>query len=333
MTDRTKPALARYPGRACLLGEHCDWAGGSSLAVPLPMGITVRGEDATEPNRITIEAVLDGVKLHGDWHRSAEIAAGSGPLRFVPAALVALRARGNTPPATALEVTSDLPAGRGFSSSAAFTLAVVDVLTQRSGHTLQPLEAADIAYQVEHDLLGVDCGRLDQIACASRAPVFIRWAEGAHDVRPVQPGAPFHLVVVALPTPRDTPAILSALRRDFMSPDSSAAKRAFRIFADSAEAGVEALEQGDAALLGSAMNEAQSAYREHFHRRLPELRAPALEQACADLVGRGALGAKFSGAGGEGSVVALFASREKAVDAVAKMNAGRLAKGYYALVQ
>ncbi|MGI9626135.1 MAG: mevalonate kinase family protein, partial [Longimicrobiales bacterium] len=203
-TRSTGPSLARYPGRSCLLGEHCDWAGGSSLTVPLPMGITVRGLDGPEGNKITLDTVLDGAPKQSSWHPSGGVDPEGGPLRFVPAALVALHARGIHPPPTLLRVTSDLPAGRGFSSSAAFTLAVVDALAQRAGHTFDPLEVADIAYEVEHDLLGVACGRLDQIACASRAPVFVRWADGTHVVQPAKPGTDFHLVVIALPTPRDT---------------------------------------------------------------------------------------------------------------------------------
>ena len=29
----------RYPGRALVLGDHCDWAGGCGLTVPIPLGI------------------------------------------------------------------------------------------------------------------------------------------------------------------------------------------------------------------------------------------------------------------------------------------------------
>ena len=37
----------RYPGRVCLLGEHCDWAGGASLAAPMSLGVGVVVEPAT----------------------------------------------------------------------------------------------------------------------------------------------------------------------------------------------------------------------------------------------------------------------------------------------
>jgi mevalonate kinase len=56
------------------------------------------------------------------------------------------------------------------------------------------------------------------------------------------------------------------------------------------------------------MDAAQAAYEEHL-LSMPELAAPELVRVCAAMRGRGAAGAKFSGAGGDGSVVALFAER------------------------
>ena len=48
--------IIRYPGRACLLGEHCDWAGGSPT-VPLPLGVQVEVEAGLSDIHLT--------ELHG----------------------------------------------------------------------------------------------------------------------------------------------------------------------------------------------------------------------------------------------------------------------------
>ena len=53
--------LRRYPGRACLLGEHCDWYGGSSLAVPLPMAVHAVCHPGSA--RLSISAEMDGRTL------------------------------------------------------------------------------------------------------------------------------------------------------------------------------------------------------------------------------------------------------------------------------
>lgn len=306
------------PGRVCLLGEHCDWAGGSSLAAPLPMTVTVRADAADEG--LSVRTTLEGEVLEGRWPAEGEVDPAGGPLRFVPAAAAALAHRGLGPTATRLHVQSDLPAGRGFSSSAAFSVALLDALARRAGAALGDLELAELAYHVERELLGVSCGRLDQLASAlgrggpgGPSAALLRWERGrAREVHKVPLGARFHLVVGAFAAPRDTPAILAALNRAFsgLSEDAEAVRatrRALAVFAEEAEASALRLRAGDAAALGESMNRAQRAYDLELAAHLPELHAPGLRAATTALREAGALGAKFSGAGGDGSVVALFA--------------------------
>ena len=74
----------RYPGRACILGEHCDWAGGASLTTPLPMGIVIRAEPGL--SKVTVRSEMNNELLEGSWSPVGP-KIGRGPLRFVPAAL------------------------------------------------------------------------------------------------------------------------------------------------------------------------------------------------------------------------------------------------------
>lgn len=69
------------------------------------------------------------------------------------------------------------------------------------------------------------------------------------------------------------------------------------------------------------MNSAQIAYERWLHAELPELRAPVMVRTCAELRRDGALAAKFSGAGGEGSVIALFPTEMSARVAVERLEA------------
>ena len=66
------------------------------------------------------------------------------------------------------------------------------------------------------------------------------------------------------------------------------------------------------------MNAAQDAYEAHL-LSLPALAAPQLVRACSDLRRWGAHGAKFSGAGGDGSVIALFDDHHIAEQACMKL--------------
>jgi len=312
-----------YPGRLCLVGEHCDWAGGSSLAVPLEQGTGVAAERGHGGARVSMRTVLDGTEQSGDWPCAGHVDRDGGLLRFVPAALHLLTILGLDPPPSTIEVSSDLPTGRGFSSSATFTLAILDALARLAGHTLSGATLARMAFDVEHELLGVECGQLDQLACASRAPVLIDWdtddADG-YQLQSVAPGMDFHLLVGVFPAPRDTRAILAALNGNHADGGEFTGP-AFAVFAESARSGAAALASGDARQLGAEMNRAQTAYETYLERKLPELAAPGLRKACHLLRKAGALGSKFSGAGGDGSVVGLFENAVSAASAAALLDA------------
>jgi len=302
----------RYPGRALVLGDHCDWAGGCSLTIPLPLGIELTAEPST--SSVSVHSELDGEVIEGTWAHS-DPKPDRGPLRFVPAAIRTLQAAGIHPKPVDLWVKSDLPAGRGFSSSAAFSLAILDGLSRTASKPLETAQLVELAYTLENQQLGVPCGRLDQAACAAAQPLFTRWSiqpSGEMQMTPrrIAPLKVMHFVIGAFSSPRDTPTILSTLRHHHQSQipdvDGDAVREALAVFSSSAEAGTHAMINGHAAELGQAMNRCQRTYEDALSSRFPVLAAPKLRNTCADLLSVGALGAKFSGAGGDGSVLALF---------------------------
>ena len=298
----------RYPGRICLLGDHCDWAGGSSLTVPTPMGIEVRADRARDG--ILVRSDMNGETLEQRFPIEKRPIA-TGPLRFIPAILNELLCAGIPVVPAELWVRSDLPAGRGLSSSASFSLGVIDALCRLSGQPLTIEQLMEAAFSVEHDQLGVGCGRLDQAACAAAEPLLLRW--NGHETALTTRLAPFgtvHLVVVVMNAPRNTAMILRTLQRHHAAPigdpHGDAVREALSEFGTAAERGARALQTGDLETLGAAMNSAQHLYDCNLAARFPDLDAPAVRRAIAALRGLGSLGAKFSGAGGEGSVVGLF---------------------------
>lgn len=324
----------RYPGRALILGDHCDWAGGCSLTIPIPLGIELTAEPGTSSIRIHSE--LDGELLEGTWELENP-KPNRGPLRFVPAAIETLKEAGIELRPADLWVRSDLPSGRGFSSSAAFSLAILDGLTRLAARPLPTKKLVELAFRLESHHLGVSCGRLDQAACAAAQPLFTRWtlqpgAEMAMAARRITPLQEMHFVIGAFPAPRDTPAILAALSRHHRSHlpdfDGDAVREALSIFSSSAEAGAYAMTNGLHTALGAAMNQCQLIYEQALASRIKALEAPALSRTCVALLKAGALGAKFSGAGGDGSVVALFEDENTARSAAINLDESGLQAWY-----
>lgn len=295
----------RVPGRICLLGEHNDWAGGAAVVVPMDRAVAVIAEAA---DGLSATAVLEGRQL--SWEAGQD----PGPLRFVPAVAEEMAARFGIAPAAHVHIAGDLPAGRGFSSSAALSVALVRTFAALAERPLSLDETIEAAYAAEHDRLGVGCGRLDPAACAWGTPLFLRFAGDRTEVEALP--ARLRLAVGSFRAPRDTVGILATLGRHFRGevplrdPDAvrrvGAVRGALEGFGAQATFGRDALYDGDLVALGGAMDACQELYEEELMAALPELRAPGLVRAVRALKAAGALGAKFSGAGGDGSVVGLF---------------------------
>jgi len=282
------------------------------------MGIEVRAEPARDG--VLVRSEMDGEFLEAHFPLDAPIPS-HGPLRFVAAAMAQLNDSGVAIHPAELWVASDLPSGRGLSSSAAFSLGILDALSRLSGHQLAAKDLVEHAHQVEHRHLKIPCGRLDPAACAAAQPLILRWTRDTErSVRMattrVAPLGTLHLIVGVMNAPRDTEKILSCLNHHHSAPigdaDGDAVREAIFEFGSAAERGAHALRNGHTTTLGEAMNDVQKVYESNLSQRFKPLHAPRLTRVVNDLRSRGALGAKFSGAGGDGSVVALFSDENAA---------------------
>ena len=119
---------ASIPGRINIIGEHTDYAGGCSLAF-------------ASSHRLLLEADFNHPTIEGDD------------------TVVALWKEAGGPPAK-LEVDSNIPIGKGMSSSAALCLAIALCV---HGPTIKSQEACLEAQRLEHTVLGTPCGLLDQM--------------------------------------------------------------------------------------------------------------------------------------------------------------------------
>jgi galactokinase len=286
-------ALGFAPGRVCLLGEHGDWAGGpeaACLVAPLSAGIEANAR------------ALDwGLVIHSDYGVSRLDGAGrclaDDPNRYVAAVARELVRRGHALRPARIVLRASLPAGRGFSSSAAVCVASARALAGLSRLELTDGELADIAYAAEAGDLGVNCGRMDPLACAVGQPLHIDWGTGGSR----RLTRDLHLVAAAFPGEVRAEPILAELRRQVP-------RAAIQAWGRAATEGAAALESNDLGSLGKLMQQAQAVYEGLPH---PALRAPGLKRACAEAVAAGALGAKFTGAGGDRSLVALYGSEDE----------------------
>jgi len=160
---------AKAPARANIIGEHTDYApnGGHVLPTPLPFCTTVSLTKAPgAPGRVTISSAdfdeppcerTPDESRRGHWTDYVV-----GCLR-VASAKVEL-------PALTLTIKSDVPIGCGISSSAALCVAVIRAVKGLTAAIWSDEQVALMAYEAEHDYVGVPCGKMDQFASSVGRP-------------------------------------------------------------------------------------------------------------------------------------------------------------------
>ncbi len=119
---------AIVPARINIIGEHTDYSGG--LALPFAI-----------EQKLVLEADFDTNEYIGD------------------SIVIKLWKAAGGPPAS-LTINSDIPMGKGMSSSAALCVAIAMCATGQQGS----IESCLLAQQIEHEVLGTRCGLLDQMA-------------------------------------------------------------------------------------------------------------------------------------------------------------------------
>lgn len=160
---------ASAPARANLIGEHTDYApnGGHVLPTPLPFHTTVTLEVSGPVGHFSF--VSEKYPGQVEERDIGEPARGAHWTDYILGVLRVASARVPLP-GLKISVSSDVPIGCGISSSAALCVAVARAVKGLTGATWSDVDIALIAYEAEHDYVGVPCGKMDQFASSVGRP-------------------------------------------------------------------------------------------------------------------------------------------------------------------
>ncbi|MEX3649154.1 galactokinase [Mycolicibacterium porcinum] len=153
------------PGRINLIGEHTDYNAGFALPIALPQRTFV----GFAPDS---SAVLSVSSALGDVRFGVDTAPGevTGWAAYIAGVTWALRAAGISTPGGTMTITSEVEIGSGLSSSAALECAVLGALLTAADIELDRVEQARIAQRAENEYVGAPTGLLDQLASLFGAP-------------------------------------------------------------------------------------------------------------------------------------------------------------------
>lgn len=276
-------------GKVILLGEHAVVHGHAALAGAIDRGV---------------RCAFDG-RPHGDIrlavpHWDLEVTVGDD--HPVARALDALaRGSGADHLSLSLHAVAEIPAAAGLGSSAALCVAMTRALAMAAGRHLaedQVMRVADAGERCFHDSpSGVD------VALATRGGIGLyRRGDG---LAPID-AAPMPIIVGLSGEPRHTAAMVAKVGRALEDrPEEVGARLA--AMGDAAERGAELVRTGDTAGLGGELSAAQA------HLAALGLSTRIIDSMVEAALAAGATGAKLTGAGGGGAVIAVAPGREDQV--------------------
>jgi mevalonate kinase len=280
----------KAPGKIILFGEHAVVYGQPAIAIPVTkVNATARVIPNLEPQGSTIRIQAPDIQLEADLSDLPEEHPIAAAIRLILEAVAPKNI-----PALTINFSSTIPVSAGMGSSAAVSIAIIRALSAFFGKPLSPSEVSDLAYQVEKIHHGTPSG-IDNNVIAHQQPVyFVR--DNPIQFLEIQNSTHWVIADTGEKTPtRETVAAVRALHTENPDPYD----QIFSQIGGLTQQAREALPSGDMVTLGALMNENQ--------RLLEQLNVSSekLDSLINAALAAGAAGAKLSGGGRGGNMIAL----------------------------
>jgi mevalonate kinase len=279
--------VSSAPGKIILFGEHAVVYGRPALAVPVTQ---VHADvDIRESPRPGIWIEAPAVNLHAELntlpsdHPAAAVIHNFFFLwRVVPF------------PNLQIDISSTIPVASGLGSGAAVTVALTRVLASYFNFSMSDEQVNAFAYEIEKLHHGTPSG-IDNTVITYAKPVYFVKGQSI-DIFSV--GSPFTIVIGNTGIPAPTKESVGDVRR-LWEADPQKWDRVFDRVGSIANQARQVIERGDIHKLGGLMNE--------NHALLQEMTvsSPALDRLVMAACDAGAPGAKMSGGGRGGNMIAL----------------------------
>lgn len=317
-----KPSVSGFtPGRVNLIGEHTDYNGGMVLPTALDLGVSL----ALSPRSDNIIRIWSD-KFEGVAERDLSESTKDHWSDYILGACKLAVAEGLIEVGVDIAVQTTLPFGAGISSSAAVTVGVLKLLCQSSNSDLSGKEIAILARRVENEFIVMPCGIMDQMAVAIAHPgqaLALQTDTLEYDL--VDLPKDYHMAVIHSGVFRqlnegrykerkeECDAVKAVLGHENICQMSEAEFEGLGDLSDMLRrrakhcmtehrrtvAAVECLKAEDMDAFGRLMIESHNSMRDDF-----EITVSAIDELVASAVELGAVGARMTGGGFGGCIVA-----------------------------
>ena len=292
------------PGKIILFGEHAVVYGRPALAVPV--------------TQVQATATVSENSRGGVWIEAPNIALSSALSQLAPdhPLVAVINSVFSTlsitrPPACTVYLQSTIPVASGLGSGADVSVAIIRALSAFLGQPLSDPQVNGLAFQAEKLYHGTPSGIDNTVVTYARPVYFVK----GQPIKTFRVGASFTLVIgdtgISAPTKESVGAV-----RSLREADPTRWEKVFSQVGEIVWDARQAIERGDTAALGTLMDA--------NHALLQEMTVSCAE---LDLLTEaahkaGALGAKLSGGGRGGNMIALVLKEKASTMAETLLAAG-----------
>ncbi|MEQ9562284.1 MAG: hydroxymethylglutaryl-CoA reductase, degradative [Woeseiaceae bacterium] len=290
-TSKDVRGAGEAAGKVILLGEHAVVYGRAAIALPLRGAIRASIHDNSEGLVLNIPA----------WRLKVEVSSRTSSPRDAEALIrFIVDSLGVTDEKLLIEVDALIPPAAGLGASAALAVSIIRAFDDAFHLGLDDQAVNALAFECEKLAHGTPSGIDNTLAVHSRPILFNRNDPNEiHDI-PLRETPP---LVVAFSGVAGSTRTQVAAVRTLYERNSEACNRLFDEIGRLSLTGYDALVSSDYERLGIAMNSC------HGLLNALQVSTPVLEEMVHRARASGAVGAKLTGGGGGGSVVALCPDR------------------------
>jgi galactokinase len=315
------------PGRVNLIGEHTDYNDGYVMPFALAQRVMIAAAPRDDGTWSVTSLNNDSTKIFS----AADLNPGmAGWQAYVAGVVWALQDAGHRVAGADLVLTSDVPEGAGLSSSAALECAVLTALADLNDLDIVGIERAKLARRSENVFVGAPTGLMDQAAStlctAGHALFFDCRTDAAEQVLFDTTSASLEILVLDTKTPHALVDSEYAARRTSCEqaarllgipalrdvtdldaaldqlPDPVLKRRVRHVVSENARVleAADVLRAGRIADLAPLLDASHESMRDDF-----EITVPQVDLAVETARSSGSLGARMTGGGFGGCIIAL----------------------------
>ena len=326
-TGRQPAGVWAAPGRVNLIGEHTDYNEGYVMPFALAQRVLIAAAPRNDRTWSVTSLNNDSTKIFS----AADLNPGmAGWQAYVAGVVWALQEAGHRVGGADLVLTSDVPEGAGLSSSAALECAVLTALADLNDLDIVGIERAKLARRSENVFVGAPTGLMDQAAStlctAGHALFFDCRTDAAEQVLFDTTSAGLEILVLDTKTPHalvdseyaarrasceqaaqllGVPALRDVTDLDAaldQLPDPVLKRRVRHVVTENARVleAADVLRAGRIADLAPLLDASHESMRDDF-----EITVPQVDLAVETARSSGSLGARMTGGGFGGCIIAL----------------------------